>query len=458
MFRWFSLINTVFLVLILAALCGIGVLILPLSSGWEPHAPPLSNAKELPTFFKQNHCIEELGEGPMELKWVEPKIQLPNLRQTLLYYGTSTRPDLPEAPSYVLLSLAGKEEIRLFETNQPIYLSFQGSLPQPQEISAPYREERLFTAPGESVSLGHYTFSEDNQPTPLWIELRCSSSNKAQCRCLVKMLSDQDELILTPQENSSFTLYSKEVPKSHLIGWELGDHRVDSTLLLRQKARWIGADCFFEMHGGEVFAHTRGKQRVDFLAGEIPYSCFIGQGDTLHWANGRWNETTKDDTTIGLPLLVATRVDENVLHFKLWDSEGKGAIQLNLVRSKDIASLPNVDEEFKFIGAKTWSKFIIESREERHIVKAHDWLILTDEGTWVALDNEELVKEYVEGRLQGPLLVLEKLIKTQGEQTLVGHLFNTSRTEVHPVCLHSTSRGYLGNIPYYPPLKEEMRP
>jgi hypothetical protein len=454
MFRWFTLLNSFFLALILVAALCLGLLILPSTNNWEvPRA--ISNEKDLPSYFKEQHCIEELGEGPLELKWVEPKIQLPNLQQTLVYYGVSARPDLSTKTTYLHLALYGDDQIRLFDSEKPIYLSFEGNIPQSAEGSSSFSDERLFTAPGETIVHGHYTFSKNNEPTPLWIEF--VSNGVKQCLFKVKMLDESGAFIESPSENQTLFLNQKEIPKSLLIGWEMGEYHVDSTLLLRQKARWIGSDRFLEMHGGEEYARAKGKQRIDFLGAELPYSCFVSEGEALYWKEGKWAKSTGEQS-IGAPLLVVSKIEENVIHFKLWDPEGKGAIQLNLVRAKDVAPLPKIEDEFKFIGAKTWSKFIVESRDERYFVKAHDWLLLNEERTWVALDNKELVQQYVDGELRGPLLILEKLIKTQGEQTLVGHLFNASRTEAFPVCLRSTPTGYFGNTPYYPPIKDETLP
>ncbi|MCH9703159.1 MAG: hypothetical protein K0U13_00075 [Chlamydiae bacterium] len=434
--RWFPFINLTLAALIVAALFGTVFLAIPNQEPWTPPQNP-TTLKELPKSGFDSSCLEGFHKGPFALEWNEPKMQLPDLNNELLYYGFVQRPDIPVNQKLVHLSIQGQERIEAFDLSEPVYLLYNG---------APLQDAtgRIFTQRGDALS--SYSFSPENLPTTLWLEFGAASATSLQI--IVNMLDEHGDLISSPISNHSFHLTSREIPRLKQMGWELDGTRVDSTLLIRQKARWVGQDLFLEEHGGEEFASTWNKERIDF-GQEESYSCFVSVGTQLVWQDHKW-QPVEGQTTVGLPLLVVKKVEERLISFELWDPEGRGKTLMTLVRAKDLHGLPNLDEEFKFIGAKTWAKFIVESHNERLILQPHDWLVLTEEG-WISLSSPELIDDFVENRLQGPLLILDKLIKQNGKQVLTGQLFNTSRTEVEAIELSTTSNSSLANSYSMPP-------
>ncbi len=260
------------------------------------------------------------------------------------------------------------------------------------------------------------------------------------------MVDEQSAPIASPTNLKTFSLSVQNFPKSQLVGWRLGSYRVDSTLLIRQKTEWIGPDCFLERHGGEEYAYTLGREKIDFRDGENPYFCFVREGDFLVWREGRWETANKEQQTINLPLMVIKKINEKMMSLEIWHPEGKGKVSLNLIRSKDRDGIPDLSQEFKFIGAKTWAQFIVEGRDgKRMTLRSSDWLLLTAEG-WKKLNSTEEIDSYVNRHLVGPLFILDKLTKQNGQQVLEGHLFNTSRTEVEEVTLTANSNLSLANF------------
>lgn len=426
--RWFPFINLTLAGLIVVILFLTFLLVIPQKEAWTP---PQSSAgpKSLPKNEFGGGCLDCIEKGALALKWSEPKMQLPDLRNELQFYGVLQRPDVPSGKILVHLSLSGEEKISAFEVGKPIYLAYRGVRITASDSGRIY---------GAEVSNGGYAFSDT--PSSLWLDVRLERGGALGVT--VNMIDEVGERVETPSIHHIVTLQAKEIPRLRSLGWEIDSHRVDSTLLIRQKARWIGQDCFLERHGGEEYAFALGKERIDFL-GDDPYSCFICEGDFLSWDGERW-EVSKDEETLNRPLMVVKKIEERLISFELWDPEGKGKTLLTLVRSKDLAGFPDLEEEFKFIGAKTWAKFIVESHQERFTLKPHDWLVLTDEG-WVSLDSAEKIDGYVDQSLQGPLLILDKLTKQNGKQVLTGHLFNASRSEMEAVEIATSSSGALAN-------------
>ena len=417
--RWIPFINS--LLITLLVLTGVGIIFYIKKEPPSVIAASPTALRPLPKSPFDIGRLEQISEGPFALNWVAPHMLLPNLKNEITYYGISERPDLdPKSPLFHL-SVGANNEIIAVTGNERVYLSYEG-------MSAGYSYSRT--------------------QTPLWLELNPQKVGQ-KLDISVQMLDEHGQLVCGPADLQNFVVTAATLPKDKTTGWELGGFRVDSTLLIRQKARWVGADCFLEAHGGNEFAFSKGRERIDFLRGDDLYSCFVKAGDYLAWDDGRWKMSSECRSTLGLPLLAVKKVDDKVISFDLWDVSGKAKTSLNLIRARDLGGMPDLDEEFRFVGAKTWAQFIVESGGERFVLKPHDWLVLTSDG-WVKLDTPEKLDDYIEQKTIGPLLVLDKMSKLNGKQVLVGHLFNTSRTQMQPVELNALSNSSLANsLPFY---------
>jgi len=459
--RWLPYLNVV----LVATLIFVGILFFFHSPGKNeiPTFLPRVEQTELPKSAFTQAEDQDFGEGPLALNWVPPLMQLPDLRVELQFLGQNGRPDAAHGKAVFHIGLKSSGECRSIREGERVYLVYQGNYASSFLDRTPYREpittaQRPLWGDVPTSNKGSYVFSPDNQPTPLWLETCFKGDGEISLR--VNMLDEKGGLVNTPQELRQITLQAQEFPKSQITGWELGGYRVDSTLLVRQKARWMGSDRFLEMHGGEAFSYVVGRERIDFLDGETAYSCFIGPNDYLVWKEERWVTKMPGEQTEGSPILCVRKIDEKIMSLELWDVLGRAKTVLSLIRAKDHNKTPNLSQEFKFVGAKTWAQFIVECRNGvRLTLKPNDWLVLTQNG-WKKLDSPEQIDEYVDGKLTGPLFVLDKMAKQNGRQVLVGHLFNASRTEIEEIELEATSNTSLANfcrtIPLAPPIKPQL--
>lgn len=453
--RWLSYFNLTLSVTILGV-CGL-IFFLP-SQHEEVYTPSFTqNAKkELPKspFALSEESYQDIGEGPFALNWVPPQMQLPDLRSEIIFGGKNLRPDFQKASFY--LTLKGSQESCTIQEGERIYLVYQGNFSKETPSNNQFVANQQLWG-DVSSSKGTYIFSPVGQTTPLWIEMRSLNEQTAEVK--VNLVDEKGMIVSSPSELHTFIVQAQGGTKTHSLGWDLGGTKVDSSLLLRQKARWVGLDRFLELHGGEEFSFAVGRERIDFLEGENPYSCFVKENDFLVWNENRWEVVQKGSRiTRGLPLLVVKKIDEKIISFELWDPEGKGKLNLNLIRSKDNNGMPNMADEFKFVGAKTWAQFIVEcKRSGRLTLKPHDWLVLTQEG-WKKLDSPEDIDDYVTQKIAGPLFVLDKMTKQNGRQILLGHLFNLTRTEVKEVELTASSSAtplanFYRALPVSPPIQ-----
>ena len=90
-------------------------------------------------------------------------------------------------------------------------------------------------------------------------------------------------------------------------------------------------------------------------------------------------------------------------------------------------------EELQFCGVRRWDQFVVQHRDERITLSPEDWLLATEEGEWIKIDSVEEIDDYVLGKLQGELLVIDRLGKEDGINVVTAHLFNVARSEMKEV-------------------------
>lgn len=356
------------------------------------------------TLTKENY--DAIDSPFLETSFKPLSLQLPDLRRYLLYYGKNGRPDANMENSFMHFAFTGNKTPFSVKTGEKIYLFYDRSLTPSQ-----------------------YILSPGNQESSLWFQVQTIGN---QVQVSVSMRDENGQIIETPPDHHRFVVQEKEFAKHGGPAWELNGQKVDGTLLARQKARWYGTDKFMERHGGEEYASLQGKQRIDFGDGENLYSAYVSIGDTLAWSDGRWRAVQPGKDSLGKPLLILKRVDERLINFELWDPEGNGKLILNLIKSNESWQPQNIQQQFKFVGARTRSQFIFELNKDRLLLSPHDWLLMTPEG-WIKLTTPEDIDGYVERKTIGPLFVFDGIVRKEDRQVLTGTIFNTSRSDMFTV-------------------------
>ncbi|MEC7839791.1 MAG: hypothetical protein VX777_07110 [Chlamydiota bacterium] len=355
-------------------------------------------------FAQSQQAYDQIGEPILSLQYRPPRMQLPDLKQKLNYYGQNNRPDASSNTSLLHFNIDGTT----------------ASVPP---------SEKLFLSYDKEGGAGTYRFSPNNMETSLWVE---AVPGTKEASILVGMYDEDGNVVKTPDQNASFKLKEKEFSRFGGKAWEIGKWRVDGTLLARQRARWYGVDKFLERHGGEEYKDIAGKSRIEFNEGDDKYSVFVGEGSALIWNGESWESVIPGEESRGYPLLFVKKVDERLMNLELWDSEGKKKIALNLLKSMETWMPQNLQQEFKFLGARTRSQFVFEVDDEKMLLSPHDWLLLTEEG-WVKLNTLDEIDDYVDLRERGTLFVFDGITRVGDQQVLRGEMFNPTRTKVHDI-------------------------
>lgn len=352
---------------------------------------------------------QNLAEPILSLEQAPLDVQLPDLRQQLVFYGKNGRPDAQE--KHTLL-----------------HFSFNGN----KTVSSVGPDEKLYLVYDRKGSPPRYAFSPNNEKSSLWIEAK-PIENDVEVHVVLE--NDKGERITEPENYAEFRLSEKEFSRYAGTNWEIGTCRVDGTLLARQKAKWFGVDRFLENHGGDDFQHNVGKHRIDLGENEELYSVFVGPNDCLVWKDEKWNAVEPGEKSLGHPLLVVKKIDDRLMTFELWDVEGKGKILLNLLKSTEPWGVQNaqvLQATFKFVGARTRTQCVFEVNRERMILRPSDWLLLTAKG-WKKLESAEEIDDYVKRKATGALFVFEGLKRENERQVMKGTLYSPARHDSTPI-------------------------
>lgn len=358
-------------------------------------------------FARPAEEYQKINKPALNLAFAPLSVQLPDLRRHLVYYGKNGCPDASV-------------------DNPVMYFAFTGNkTPVPMLYG-----QRLYILYDKSQNPPQYIFSPGNAKTPVWIEAQPQGT---QAAVKVSMEVDNGQVIREPAAYADFNLPEKEFVRFGGGVWELGKFRVDGTLLARQKARWYGLDRFLEKYGGEEYKDLQHKQRIDFGEGDDLYSVYVALGQCLTWKDNRWVPLKEGETALDSVLLCVKKIDDRVMNLELWDIDGKGKISLNLIKVHEAWLPKNLEDSYKFVGARTRSQLIFEIDDERMLLRPHDWLILTPEDGWQKLETSKDIDAYIERKLIGPLFVFDHIERRDDRPVVFGTLFNAARTEMVPV-------------------------
>lgn len=359
------------------------------------------------SFTCENSAYHAIGEPFLYLAKNPLKTKFPDLRSILVSYGVNCRPDSPKEESQLLISIRGTLPPTAVRIGQKVYLKYD---------SRP--------------SVHRWVISENNSETPIWFEPEVMEN---QIVVRVKVKDGQGKLVEDPLDLSYFTLPEIALPPTNNsnYSWQIGLDTVDNTLLTKQKAKWYGRDLFLQTYGGEEYAFTNERERIEFQNEGDSYAIFAKEGDIFVYEGSGWKSVTAGPESQGKPLLQVKKVTEHVISSIVWDPEGKHKMPLDLPKSQELAqNTPAPD--IKLLGARTRQDWVAEIAGKRTLLRTDDWL-LWQGGKCERLTSNAQVDNYLAGTLKGELIVLAGTQKIDNELCLVGERFSESRTKSTPL-------------------------
>ncbi|WP_213358254.1 hypothetical protein [Chlamydiifrater phoenicopteri] len=349
------------------------------------------------------------AEGVLSLAALELAEKMPDLKREFVSISYNGRPDAGSCRYQVKLSSG---EVRAVSPGEKIFLRAK-------------REGKAFS----------YHFSD--APGSLWVQ--CAPAlHGSSVEVQVFFLDSAGKRVTTPSDRMKFSLPT--TGDSTGIAWEINGDRVDASFGVKQQMRRLGKDLFLVVHGGAEYAVPAAKERFDFRASKGErYSQYLAQGDWLFWDGDKWvpRGLFMGDSTKA-PLLEVKRLEEKTAVFDIWNVGGTVKQSITLLRYQTSAmEVSEAIRELSFVGMKSWSTAIVVFQDDvatRTVVRPDDWFIRRECG-WVKLSSPEDVEEYVVGGLEGPLLVVEGIVKEDAGFVLKGHLFNSNRTVLENIAI-----------------------
>lgn len=355
----------------------------------ELPAPPVLPSVNLSEPFEQEiAAYAAIDRGPLKLKDDSLSSFSKKLQKKLHYYGPNNRPDGDK--NTLFLGLKAPFTVK---EKTPLYLSID-------------KQREMTLLKTKSPGGRCFLTVESTASGPLLVKLFALPSGQP--------LGD----FKLPLEK---TVESENPLFAHKPG--------------KQVMRLVGRDLFLERHGGESYAYTHNKERLDFGSADNPGLYFVSPGDFLVYEQGAWREAPPlGEKTEKSWLMQVDSLDDRGAHLTLWAPIGDQKYPLHLPRVQEGSIAPPLDKTFKYLGAKTAHKWLFEVQKERVLITPGSWWLFRDK-EWQELVTDEELDSYVNGLLTGELLVFDDMVIEDEGKYLQGHLFNRLRNQVKEVKL-----------------------
>lgn len=360
------------------------------------------------SFIASEEAYNAIGEPFLHLEQSPAKSKLPDLRNVLVSYGITCRPDQAKEKAILLIGIRGQYPPTSVYVGEKVYLKY------------------------DSKSHFRWSFSENNTPTSLWAE---TESQGTQAIVLLKMKDAQGNIVQDTGDISYFVLPELPLPPVNdaIQDWKIGSEKVDATLFARQKAKWYGQDLFLQNYGDAEYEHTKGRERIEFGENENRHVCFVKEGDLLAFSDDKWQSVEAGPDSIGKSLLSPKKITEQSIVFDLWDPDGKRKVAIELHKTPEPPSLAT-QFDIRLVGARSRRDWIAEIAGARLLLRTDDWLLYRN-GTCERLTTQAQIDDYLRGELRGELIILEGTSRVDNEVCLVGVRINESKTKISPVSI-----------------------
>ena len=326
--------------------------------------------------------------GPLSLNESEASAFLPYLLQELQYVGYQIpSSDCQEGKMLIRLKSAGAEKI--VSQGAPFFLAYVGGEEAPRKIVG---------------------FSEDK--TDLRLIPIALTANQAQVEVEFGEAffekASKEEIFLDRS-----ALIDKEAPYYQEI----------------KEAKWWGVDEFIRLYGGADYTLIKNKHKLEFFREKEAYICYVAQGATLVWGEGRWREQKDQESLQGKPFVVIRSISTNKLEMEGCEETGFHPFKINLLPESAAQNTPlKMDHLPISIRMRNGSQISCILNKRRIILTKGDWILHTANG-WRILKRSDEIDQYLNHQLRGEMFVFDNLENQGGKTVVRGYLFDEMRTQ-----------------------------
>jgi hypothetical protein len=333
---------------------------------------------------ERSSIYSSIGNGSLALKTVKFSPLMMQLKEEVIILAKNTRPDVRHQEATILVRLkSGSKE----------FVTTSGSVVYLEEL-----QDCL-----------HFS----SIPTDFWIKPMCIEGGN---------------LVLQAErgEEKAEWLATASQDLGKRIGERFRDQETPFFVHSIREAKFWGLDLLVQHYAGIEHGQLRDKYKV--IIGDSV--CFVSKGDFLIWMDGQWRISPLGGSTENAPLAQVKNVSPKGIEFDVWDDLGFQLFQVKLDSAHFTkGSGSYTDQAPTMIRLRTASQVTCNLGKRRLILKEGDWLLRTSTG-WRKLKTATEIEDCLLHRIQGDLLVFDKLEKLQGKTVLHAHLFDVMRTQV----------------------------
>lgn len=186
--------------------------------------------------------------------------------------------------------------------------------------------------------------------------------------------------------------------------------------------KWWGADLFYQTYIEEAPLH-----RIDLSSAEEMKVLDVKEGGWLAFLEGQWKEVLQvKEAERGCIARVVSSSPSGLL-IEGW--EGNRHRRLRLAATPPAGCKWKGEELFGSIRVRSDKQISCLLDKQCLILKVNDWVVKIAD-RWKILRKAEEKEAFLKGKLVGELFVLDQISNKQGQKSILGHMYNSARTQM----------------------------
>jgi len=202
-----------------------------------------------------------------------------------------------------------------------------------------------------------------------------------------------------------------------------------------KSARGFAQDLLVQKYGDREFSAWKEKAALEITRDNGTYALFVSPGDYLLYEEGEWHVVAQSELIKERPAAQIMASTGKSLEIQAWDETGFYPLQIKIEMEKPARYQPKPEVLPSAIRLRSGTQVSCALGKRRIIVRQGDWLLKTATG-WRNLRRSDEIENYLHHRLKGELLVFDAIEKEQGRTVMKGHMFDETRTQMHPLMIN----------------------
>lgn len=189
-----------------------------------------------------------------------------------------------------------------------------------------------------------------------------------------------------------------------------------------KSANYLGIDQLLAKYGGSEYPEYDKKAKILLMPGNRETLAYLAPNDLLALERGRWKVVDRAELFPDQPVARLKEIFQRELLFECWDKSGfyRFPLRIPLVR---VDPLSPIEKEFTQGRLRSAKLVSCKIGKRKVVLKEGDWWLKSSSG-WRNLRTVQEIDECIKHKLQGDLLIIDKIEKKQKTISVSCHLFD----------------------------------